>query len=950
MRTWVRKISAWTILGAGLLFFGANGQTQPRLSFLFNTKPVTAPDSVQQEIKRFRVSVQTARILLKPSQSFLSNLPFAVDLARPTDNERRRLQSVYEKALAAVDGQAFARKNWPRFLGSLQKARQILRPIARFARRYTLYLDGNAHIDMAWLWRWRETVEVCRNTFQQQLNLMNQFPDYVYTQSTAMAFRWMQTRYPNLFHQIQQRVREGRWEMVGGMVVEADCNLIGGESWVRQHLYGKRYFRRAFGVDIHLGWNPDSFGYNWNMPQFLRKSGVRAFLTQKISWNDTNVFPYHLFWWEAPDGSRVLTYFPFSGYVGQLDLNTLLRDIRLSEINTGRRDVLVLYGVGDHGGGPERRMLERVLFYQTATVFPKVVFSPAGNYFKKLFQGDLSGLPVWRNELYLEYHRGTYTTHGEIKRNNREKEILLTNAEKMAVLAGWTGKKVYRQNTLTGAWWTYLFNQFHDILPGSGIRPVYKDALKDYQAIGKKASGQLRAALRALAASIDTRTKGQAVVVFNTLSWARDGLVRIPFVKNPGPVVVRDANGKEIASQWVVSPKDDTLLFVAKQVPPLGFRVYSIRKGTPREVRFAATATGYRLENRFYHIEIDPKTGNIASLVDKRENRNLLAPGEEGNRLQLFQDIPKYYDAWNIGYTGKRWEIDRADTVFVKERGPVRAVIRVKKSFLGPSKSRRYPTKDFPSSFFTQDVTVYRDLPWADCEMTVDWWEDHVLAKAAFPLSVQSQEATYEIPYATIERPTGRSNSWDRARFEDSAQNWADLSGPDYGVSLLNHVKQGYDTPNGHTLRLTLLRSPLSPDPTADRGVNRFRYALYGHAGDWRDGETVLRGYEYNVPLLAVRASSHKGALPPEFSFVQVEPRTVILAALKEAESQDGVIFRFYEWQGKDTRVRVHFFRTPVRITEVNLIEDEQGVVPFSGRTFEFSIGHNAIRSFKVKF
>jgi alpha-mannosidase len=495
-----------------------------------------------------------------------------------------------------------------------------------------------------------------------------------------------------------------------------------------------------------------------------------------------------------------------------------------------------------------------------------------------------------------------------------------------------------------------LFNQFHDILPGSSIRPVYKDALEDYQRVGRKARGQLQAALKALTASVDTRTKGQPVVVFNTLSWPRDGLVKIAYAKNPGPVVVRDAAGKEVASQWVVSPKDDTLLFVAKQVPPLGYRVYTIAKGTPRPVRFAVTARGTQLKNRFFQVEIDPKTGNVSKIWDKRTNRNLLAPGEEGNRLQLFEDIPRMYDAWNIGYTGRQWEVDRADTVFVKEQGPVRAVIRVKKSFLGPSKSRRYPTKDFPSSFFTQDVTLYRDLPWVDCHMTVDWWENHILAKVAFPLSVSSKVATYEIPFAAIERPTTRNNSWDRARFEDSAQNWADLSGQDFGVSVLNHVKQGYDTPNPHTIRLTLLRSPLSPDPTADRGINRFRYALYPHGGNWKDGETVLRGWEYNVPLVAVRTASHKGELPREFSFVQVKPRTVILAALKEAEDGGGVIVRFYEWAGRDTQAQVRFFKTPSRIVEVNLIEDEKKVQSFSGRTFQFSIGHNAIRSFKVTF
>ncbi|NOY79199.1 MAG: alpha-mannosidase [Calditrichaeota bacterium] len=932
-----------------LLLFPPPGFSQTGKDFLLTNAEIHAPDSVASQIQRFRISLQTAQILLRPPEEFYGDQPFAINLGTASDSVRKTLLPVFRKAVAAVDTLSFRTKNWNQFLASLARARRILKPVAAFAKTYTLYLDGNAHIDMAWLWRWRETVEVCRNTFRQQLNLMNEFPEYKYTQSTAQAFKWMENRYPGLFQNIQQRVSDKRWEMVGGMVVEADCDLIGGESWARQHLYGKRYFRKKFGVDIDLGWNPDSFGYNWNMPQFLRRSGIKAFLTQKISWNDTNVFPYHLFWWEAPDGSRVLTYFPFSGYVGDLNLKTLIRDLRLSEANTGRKDVLVLYGMGDHGGGPERSMLERVQMYQTATVFPRVRFSFARTYFDTLFASDLTQIPVWRDELYLEYHRGTYTTHGEIKRNNRKKEILLTNSEKLASISEVLGKHVYRQKVLNQAWWTYLFNQFHDILPGSSIAPVYKDAMADYAVVGKKAGKQLQAALQAISGMITTPSKGEPIVVFNTLSWKRDGLVRIPFKQNPGKIRVLDTSGKEILSQIVASPKDDTLLFVAKDIPPMGYRVFTLQKGRASQKKPGATARATSLENSFFRVTIDPKTGNISHIFDKRSRRNVLAAGEEGNRIQLFEDIPRDYDAWNIGYTGKMWELNHPDTLFVKEKGPVRAVIRIKKSFLGESKRRRYPTKTFPSSFFTQDITLYAGLPIVECRMKVDWWENHVLAKVAFPLSVKSRVATYGIPFATIQRPATRNNSWEKARFEVAAQFWGDISQKDYGVSLLNESKYGYDALK-NTLRLTLLRSPMSPDPTADRGINRFSYALYPHKGTWRDGQTVLRGYEYNVPLLAIRISPHRGRLPETFSFFQVRPTTVILAAIKKAEDSQALIFRFFESQGVDTVATVTFFKAPRKITEVNLIEENLKSVPFSGKTLRFPISHNEIRSFKIDF
>jgi len=943
------KFWSWLILGLAFLTF------QPPLSrasevqkVLRVLEKVQGPPEVQEKLREFRLSLEVAQLLLKDPEEWLKEKPFSINLSPTPPQKLRQLGEVLNEAASRVDLKACSEGKWDAFLKSLDAARQILQPVADFAKEYTIYILGNAHIDMAWLWRWMETVEVCRATFSRQLGFMDVYPDYTYAQSQAWAYRWMEERYPEVFQGIQRRVRDRRWEIVGGMLVEPDCNLIGGESWVRQILYAKRYFREKFGVDVQIGWNPDSFGYNWNMPQFYRKSGIWAFITQKISWNDTNEFPYHLFWWEAPDGSRVLAYFPFTGYTGTLEVRELIEGLKQSEANTGRKDVLLLFGYGDHGGGPTQQVLDKLALYRKATVFPKVEFTLASDYLAQITPEEREKLPVWRDELYLEYHRGTYTTQAAIKKNNRKKEILLTNAEKVASLAHVLGA-TYPQKRLTEAWWLYLFNQFHDILPGSGIHAIYRDALESYHRVGRWGKAILEQALDYLQRRIHTKKgpKGRPLLVFNTLSWPRSGIVEVPVKPSQKGWVVLDPRGQEIPSQLVSQEDGQKLLFVAERVPALGYRVYKIRERTPQKYATGLVATAYSLENAYFRVEIDPKSGHLSRLFDKRSQREVLAA--PGNVLQLFGDLPDRWDAWNIGYTGEKWELNEARAVELLESGPVRAVIRVKKDFLGKAKTQYEPTRNFPSSFFAQAITLYHNLPWVECRMEADWWEEHTLLKVAFPVNVRSRWATFEIPYAVVRRPTTRNNSWEKARFEVPALRWADLSDGTYGVSLLNESKYGYDV-KGNVLRLTLLRSPTSPDPMADRGKHHFAYALYPHKGDWKTGGTVQKGWEFNVPLIAKFVPPHKGKWPLESSLIQVRPESVILAAIKKAEDSEALICRFYESSGQDASVQVTFFRAPKVAQEVDLMEQEIGAISVKGRTISFPIKKHEIKSLKVEF
>ena len=921
-------------------------------AFLMRPEAWNVPEDVRPLLEDLRVSTIVADQITRPWEDYLEEKPFQVFMARTKDEELVQLRTQLDRALAKIDLQAAQRSDWTAFRRSLENARATLAPLREYAQSYTVFILGNAHIDMAWLWRWYETVEVCHNTFAQQLELMRLFPDYIYAQSQAQAYRWMEERYPDIFAEIQRRTREARWEAVGGMVVEPDCNLIGGESWVRQILYGKRYFKNKLGVDVWLGWNPDSFGYNWNMPQFFRKSGIKAFITQKLSWNDTNEFPYHLFWWEGADGSRVLTYLPYTGYIGQLTIDEIVTNMRRNEANTGRKEVLMLFGFGDHGGGPEKKMLERYLKYQKVTVFPKLQFIRGHDFVQRLLDSDLSDLPVWRDELYLEYHRGTYTTHAEIKRSNRQGEILLASAEKLASLAALSGM-TYPEQPLTGAWWKLLFNQFHDILPGSGIAPIYRDAMEDYRKVFHTANSVISKSLATLGQKIalQERPGFRPLLVFNTLSWKRSGMVYLP-LQGPDPLwQVEDAEGKAVPAQILPDEQGTFLVFPAREVPAMGYRVFWLRQTGSRENR-PRPAQKFTLENRFFVLKVDPETGNVVSLYDKRARREVLDGSGEGNLIQLFEDIPKNWDAWNIGYTGKSWKLNRADQVALLNDGPVFSRLRVKKSFLGPSKARRFPTEHFPSSFFVQDILLYKDLPFVEVRMQVDWWEDHVLAKVVWPVAVHDDSATYEIPFAAIRRPTTERNSWEKARFEVPALRWIDLSeGSEYGVSIFTDSKYGYDV-HGNRMRITLLRSPKSPDPTADRGKHFIHYAVFPHRGDWPEGGTVQNAHAFTTPLYTqwISPGETAGGLPAEHSFLQVWPENVILAALKPAEDGKGWILRVYESSRRKTRATVRFAFDPKQAEEVDLMEKAIGPAPLKGKELSFSLKPFEIKSFRVEF
>jgi alpha-mannosidase len=891
-------------------------------------------------------------------EEFLSAALLVPALA-PSDSAQ---MTTLNDAVRDVDLTALDANNQAKFDESLRAAHGKLEALTPLLRQVTYHLTGNSHIDAAWLWPWTESVDVVKRTFGTALQLMYEYPEYTYTQSAAAYNEWLADKYPEMNAEIAQRIKEGRWEIVGGMWVEPDLNMPDGESLVRQLLVGKRWYKNAYGVDVRVGWNPDSFGYTWQLPQIYKKSGVDYFVTQKMAWNDTNQLPFKFFWWESPDGSKVLTYFPHDYANDNLNPVRLARDFTIAQKQAaGLTGMMDLYGIGDHGGGPTRAILDegRHWAYPSlpAYVTPKIEFGTALPYFTALEKqiapnspvwdypsiakgytppppvAGMVNIPTWKSELYFEYHRGVMTTQANHKKNMRESEVAMLDAEKWASLA-WLDGKSYPAAELTEDWKKVLFNQFHDLAAGSGIGVIYKDAQKDYDVVHWstneiKGASTDRITERIRTAGKNTTKLQTSVVVFNPLGWQRSGEVTIR-LKIPGSANARvgfarvDQLGKFFYPKLRKSLGDDVeeITFTAEDIPPLGFNTYSVLingeygiadymqispKDTPDTVSISDSDT---------LVRVDKESGCIVEIKDRNTNFDWLQSGSCGNQLEFFKDTPRDYDAWNVDpgtFDVPPMTIDRADSVELVGQFVLNRSIRV--------------TRHWQNSNFVQTIRLKGDL--IDIDNEIDWHESHVLLKAAFPLAASGPFATYEIPYGTIDRPTTRNNSWEKAQFEVTALRWADLSGPGpdgkvHGLSILNQNKYGYDAA-GNVLRLTLLRSPKWPDAEADMGHHHFHYALYPHAGTWKDALTVRHGYEYNYPLTAVVTTAHSGSLPPSHSFASVAPENVVLTAVKKAEDANGLIFRVYEWAGKETTAEFHVPPGATSATVTNLMETPEG-------------------------
>lgn len=749
---------------------------------------------------------------------------------------------------------------------------------------------GHTHIDMAWLWRLKHTHEKASRSFSTVLRMMEMFPEYVFLQTQPQIYQYIKEDFPEIYQGIKEKIKEGRWEADGAMWVEADCNLTSGESLTRQILLGSKFIKDEFGKDVQYVWLPDVFGYSWALPQILKKSGIDMFMTTKISWNQYNRMPHDTFKWKGMDGTEILTHFIttpepwnepgswFYTYNGLLTAKTVKGVWEAYSEKEMNQDLLISYGYGDGGGGVNRDLLERRRRLDKMPGLPSLKTGRAADYFaglKEKVKNTSHYVHTWDGELYLEYHRGTYTSQGYNKRMNRKMELLYRRAEWLTAMQGiFAGDmKQAEQDTLRDGWHLILTNQFHDIIPGSSIHDVYEDCHKDYAKIESIADCVER--------EFETNVveeKEDTYTVFNASGWSLDELAEIPETRKG---TFTDETGRELSAQ-----RGENVTYVqVKDLPSMGYRRILFTPGTGKEENSSFSVSGREIETPFYSISLNAY-GQMERLYDKTFDREVLPKGTRANVLQMFEDKPIDNDAWDIDifYQEKMREITDLTTFEVTECGALRMVIHMEWKYM--------------NSTICQDMLLYRDDRRIDFKTYVDYHERQQLLKAAFPVDIRSTYATYDIQYGNVRRPNHWNTSWDQARFETVAHRFADLSERNYGVSLLNDCKYGYDIKD-NLMRISLVRSGLQPDHLQDQGEHYFTYSLLPHGGDFVEGKTVQSAYQLNNPAKVV-----KGACKLGFDgMFTLDNDAVEVDAVKRAEDQDALIIRFHEYTGSRQKV-----------------------------------------------
>ncbi len=761
---------------------------------------------------------------------------------------------------------------------------------------------GHTHIDVAWRWTLEQTREKSQRTFSSVVEMMKKYPDYTFMSSQPQLFKYLKEDSPELYKEIQRLVKEGRFEMEGSMWLEADCNLSSGESLVRQIIFGKRFFKEEFGVDNKSVWLPDVFGYSAAMPQIMRKSGIDKFVTSKIGWNETNRMPYDTFNWQGIDGSKVFTYFMTAvertknfekmnwrpKYTAELTPAFVQGTWDRYNPKPLTNEVLMPFGHGDGGGGPEDRYLETFQRLKHGiNGCPQVKWETSASFLERLRQKleNNNRLPTWVGELYLEFHRGTYTSQAKNKRNNRKSELLYQNTELVSSMAQRLLGDEYPQDKLNEGWECILLNQFHDIIPGSSIRSVYERCDEDYKKVIGSATELEAKAYKSLLSNIGT--KG-GIAVFNQNSFESNGYV------NYGGKTYR-VNG----------------------IPSKGYKVVSLDEASP-----VYKLDGKHLETSNYIVDFNDEYV-ITRLYDKLNARDVLRDGGRANYIEAFEDYPYEYDAWEISkyYTEKRYEVNDVSAVEFIDEG-ARFGFEI--------------TRKFYNSIIKQKIYFYDGSNRIDFDTYADWHQEHLMLKAAFDVDVNSDKATYEIQFGSVERPVHKNTSWDSAKFEVCAHKYIDYADYGYGVSLLNDCKYGHNIENG-TMKLSMFKCATHPDPEADKGEHFFTYTLFPHADNYREAGTVQLAYELNCPLKAFAVAEQKGKLPEEYSFIGCNSDNFIIETVKKAEAEDALVIRGYEAYNKRTNVKLDLGFDIKRAYICDLLENDLEELEIKNNSVQFT-------------
>jgi alpha-mannosidase len=755
---------------------------------------------------------------------------------------------------------------------------------------------GHAHIDLAWLWPLRETRRKVARTFATALKMLDKYPNYIFGASQPQLYSWVQEDYPALYEKIKRKVKEGRWEVQGAMWVEADTNLSGGEALVRQLLYGKRYFKQEFDQDIRVLWLPDVFGYSGALPQLLKKSGVEYFMTTKLSWNTYNQFPHHTFIWSGIDGSEVLAHMPPEGTYNSAASPTSIHKAETSYLDKGiAEECLMLFGIGDGGGGPGEEHLERLEREHNLNGLLPVKQEPSIHFFDRLAFGS-ENYKKWHGELYLEKHQGTFTSQARSKRYNRKLEILLRELEFVSVLAQLMGDSPYPSDQLELLWKEVLLYQFHDILPGSSIHRVYEESLSRYQQMEEQVNELLQETYRKLGQS--------SSFIINTLSWTRN-----EWVYNAG--------------QWFKA-----------EVQPMGITVWknALEHSKVEEFR-SLKATQNSLENDILLVDFN-LDGSIRSLYDKERKRELLNPELPGNQLTVYYDKG---DAWDF-------------SIQYKQRPQLTCKLTAAEASVEGPKAELVQVYRFGESEIEQKIILMEGSRRLDFVTKVDWHESGKMLRTAFPLELKAMEANCDIQFGMVTRPTHSNTDIDMAQHEICAHKWVDLSEADYGVALLNDSKYGYSLKES-ILDINLLRSPRYPDEDADQGLHEFIYSLYPHEGNVVTGKVVQAAYELNKPLRIHTPKENYGDTGiTDYCFARTDNDHIVIETVKKSEDSSHVIVRLYECHGTSTSSVIRFGHPPKQVILTNLMEQAGEPLKLSGCEVELIFKPFEIHTIELQY
>ncbi|KAI9473459.1 MAG: galactose mutarotase-like domain-containing protein [Benjaminiella poitrasii] len=885
---------------------------------------VGANDAMVADPNRY-FSLTTADLVVanKPIQTLYHDLTVLRGIAYDTDQDSSRARQALWVINEVINNYIGDDEN--AIQDCLQLTHEFLRA-QNGSGQHQITAVGNCHIDTAWLWPYDETKRKIARSWSSQLRLMDVYPDYVFTGSQVQQYEWLKELYPTLFQKIQEAEKTGQWEIIGGSWVEHDTNMPSGESLCRQMLLGQKFYEKHFGKRTKVFWLPDSFGYSAQLPQILKESGCDYFFTQKLSWNNINKFPLSTFWWTGIDDTRILAHLtPAETYTASVTPSELYKCSRNNHDLESSNQSLLVYGHGDGGGGPTTEMLERLKRMRNVDGLPSAKPGSATDFFVNL-EKNSDRLQAYKGELYLEFHRGTYTTQSMVKKGNRKGEIIIRDVEILATAAKVLSNEIgtdysYPTKELTRLWKLLCLNQFHDCLPGSAINLAYVDVHKFHREIITECSLLRHASQSFLIeernndpcsiTSDDDSQLRHGVIVFNTLPWPRSEVIISP-----------EKHTKFTNQQW----KEDYEYLQVINVPGLGASsyVYSTSSEDFQAIPPEKAAQAYITKKGHFVLENTnlkatfTANGQLVELIDKNSDRGNLIPNHSrGNVLQLYEDVPTYWDAWDIEiyHLQKFVDLEGQNTLKIISSGPFKAELK-------------FTHKISDVSHIEQIISLTCMGERLEFENFVDWHESHQCLKVEFNWDIVTDYATYDIQYGVIRRSTHYNTTIDSAKFEVCGHKFADLSEANYGIALINDCKYGYST-HGNTQRLSLLRSPKGPDEHADMGQHKFKYAIYPHKGDYASSRVMQTALEFNIPMTIRYVKGHpfrRGEVVPSLFSIEHSSQIIIdTVKLAEDDNNKGkhIILRVYEaYGGKSSAILKSYFNIK-RIQVSNVLEDD---------------------------